>query len=95
MSSLRADFLAVRYAETCGKGASRKKMSYRGHPFKSGNRILQKKQARVANALSVKDLEKLNDHELTVNCCQKKTFGMKRRRNGIQRFMGRSQSEIA
>ena len=39
-------------------------MSYRGHPFKSANGILQKKQARVANALSVKDLEKLNDHEL-------------------------------
>ena len=26
--------------------------------------ILQKKQVRVANALSVKDLEKLNDNEL-------------------------------
>ena len=34
------------------------------HPFKSGNGTLQKKQARVANALSVKDLEKLNEHEL-------------------------------
>jgi len=59
MSSLRADFLAIRYAETCGKGASRKRMSYRGHPFKSG-----KGNFAEANALSVKDLEKLNDNEL-------------------------------
>ena len=54
--------------------------------------ILQKKQVRVANALSVKDLEKLNDNELKL--LPKKTFGMQRR-NGRKTSMGRSQSAIA
>ena len=39
-------------------------MSYRGHPFKSGKGNFAEKASRVANALSVKDLEKLNDNEL-------------------------------
>ena len=77
--------MAVRYPETREKGASRKRMPYRGHPFKSRNGIFQKKQARVDNALSVKDFENLNDHELKL--LPKKTFGMKRRRNGRKTFM--------
>ena len=64
MSSLRADFLAVRYAETCGKEHPEKECPTEGILSKAEKGILQKKQVRVANALSVKDLEKLNDNEL-------------------------------
>ena len=40
---------------------------------------MQKKQARVANALFVKHLEKLNNNELTVICCQKRLLGAKKK----------------
>ena len=57
-------FVAIRYAKACDEKSSRQRVSFRRHHFKSGKGILQKKQQRTANALSVKDLEKLNEEEL-------------------------------
>ena len=54
MSSLRADYVAGRYAECPTDGIL----------SKAENGISQKKQARVANSQFVKDLEKLHDNGL-------------------------------
>ena len=64
MSSLREVFVAIRYAKACDEKSSRQRVSFRRHHCKSEKGILEKKQQRTANALSVKDLEKLNEEEL-------------------------------
>ena len=64
MSSLREVFVEIRYAKACDEKSSRQRVSFRRHHFKSEKGILEKKQQRTANALSVKDLEKLNEEEL-------------------------------
>jgi len=70
-----------------------KECSAKAITSKAEKGILQKKQARVVNALSVKDHEKLNENES--NCCQQRTFGTQRRNNGRRTSMERSQILIA
>ena len=57
--------MAIWYAEACQeKEHPEKECPAEVIISKAEKGILQKKQARVANALSVKDLEKLNENEL-------------------------------
>ena len=62
--ALREICVAIWYAQPCGKGAPEKECPAEAIIWKAEKGILQKKQMRVANALSVKDLEKLNENEL-------------------------------
>ena len=51
------------------KNHSDKECPSEGIISKAEKGILEKKQQRTANALSVKDLEKLNEEELPENTC--------------------------
>ena len=94
MSSLREDFVAIRYAKNVTKNHPDKECPSEGIISEAEKGILEKKKQRTANALSVKDLEKLNEEELkllplkdfwdaTKKAWKKNAFGTFAKRNSV------------